>query len=65
MKKKARIDQTLVERGFFERRERAQRAIMAGEVRVGSHVFAKQQSWSIPMLRFQLARHRSLPAVAR
>jgi 23S rRNA (cytidine1920-2'-O)/16S rRNA (cytidine1409-2'-O)-methyltransferase len=41
MKKKARIDQTLVERGFFERRERAQRAIMAGEVRVGSHVFAK------------------------
>ena len=41
MKKKARIDQTLVERGFFEGRERAQRAIMAGEVRVGSHVFAK------------------------
>src|SRR5437660_10734360 len=41
MKKKARIDQTLVERGFFESRERAQRAIMAGEVRVGDHVFAK------------------------
>src|ERR1041385_1089175 len=32
MKKKARIDQTLVERGFFESRERAQRAIMAGKV---------------------------------
>jgi len=41
MKKKARIDQTLVERGFFESRERAQRAIMAREVRVGDHVFAK------------------------
>ena len=41
MKKKARIDHTLVERGFFESRERAQRAIMAGEVRVGDRVFAK------------------------
>jgi len=41
MIKKARIDQTLVERGFFESRERAQRAIMAGEVRVGDRVFAK------------------------
>jgi len=41
MKKKERIDQTLVERGFFESREHAQRAIMAGEVRVGDHVFAK------------------------
>ena len=41
MKKKARIDQTLVERGFFESRERAQRAIMAGEVRVGERVAAK------------------------
>jgi 23S rRNA (cytidine1920-2'-O)/16S rRNA (cytidine1409-2'-O)-methyltransferase len=39
--KKARIDHTLVERGFFESRERAQRAIMAGEVRLGDHVFAK------------------------
>jgi len=41
MKKKARVDQTLVERGFFESRALAQRAIMAGEVRVGDHVFAK------------------------
>ena len=39
--KKARIDQTLVERGFFASRELAQRAIMAGEVRVGDRVFAK------------------------
>jgi 23S rRNA (cytidine1920-2'-O)/16S rRNA (cytidine1409-2'-O)-methyltransferase len=41
MKKKARADQMLVERGFFESRERAQRAIMAGEVRVGERVVAK------------------------
>jgi 23S rRNA (cytidine1920-2'-O)/16S rRNA (cytidine1409-2'-O)-methyltransferase len=41
MKKKARIDQVLVERGFFESRERAKRAIMAGEVRVGDRVFSK------------------------
>ncbi len=41
MKKKARIDQALVDRGFFESRERAQRAIMAGEVRVGDQVMTK------------------------
>jgi 23S rRNA (cytidine1920-2'-O)/16S rRNA (cytidine1409-2'-O)-methyltransferase len=41
MKKKARIDQMLVERGFFESRERAQRAVMAGKVRVGERVIAK------------------------
>ena len=41
MKKKTRIDHALVERGFFESRERAQRAIMAREVRAGDRVFAK------------------------
>jgi 23S rRNA (cytidine1920-2'-O)/16S rRNA (cytidine1409-2'-O)-methyltransferase len=41
MKKKARADQILVERGFFESRERAQRAIMAGEIRVGEDLIAK------------------------
>jgi 23S rRNA (cytidine1920-2'-O)/16S rRNA (cytidine1409-2'-O)-methyltransferase len=41
IKKKVRIDQALVERGFFESRERAQRAIMAGEVRMGDRVFTK------------------------
>jgi 23S rRNA (cytidine1920-2'-O)/16S rRNA (cytidine1409-2'-O)-methyltransferase len=39
--KKVRIDNLLVERGFFESRERAQRAIMAGEVRVGERVVSK------------------------
>jgi len=41
MKKKARADQTLVERGFFETREQAQRAIMAGEVRVVEQLIEK------------------------
>ena len=40
-RKKSRIDVLLVERGFFESRESAQRAIMAGEVRIGDRVIAK------------------------
>jgi 23S rRNA (cytidine1920-2'-O)/16S rRNA (cytidine1409-2'-O)-methyltransferase len=39
--KKARLDIFLVERGFFSSREQAQRAIMAGEVRVGEMVVDK------------------------
>jgi 23S rRNA (cytidine1920-2'-O)/16S rRNA (cytidine1409-2'-O)-methyltransferase len=41
MKKKARADQILVERGLFESREGAQRAIMAAEVRVGERLIEK------------------------
>ena len=39
--KRLRIDNLLVERGFFETRERAQGAIMAGDVRVGERTIAK------------------------
>ena len=39
--KKTRIDTVLVDRGFFSSREQAQRAIMAGEVRVGEAVVDK------------------------
>jgi 23S rRNA (cytidine1920-2'-O)/16S rRNA (cytidine1409-2'-O)-methyltransferase len=39
--KKARLDTRLVEGGFFPSREQAQRAIMAGEVRVGEMVVDK------------------------
>jgi len=39
--KRLRIDDALVERGFFESRQRAQCAIMAGDVRMGDHVIAK------------------------
>ncbi len=38
---KQRLDILLVERGFFESREKAQRAIMAGSVRVGETVADK------------------------
>jgi 23S rRNA (cytidine1920-2'-O)/16S rRNA (cytidine1409-2'-O)-methyltransferase len=41
MPKKSRLDQVLVTRGFFESREQAQRAIMAGEIRLGTRVAAK------------------------
>jgi 23S rRNA (cytidine1920-2'-O)/16S rRNA (cytidine1409-2'-O)-methyltransferase len=36
-----RLDQLLIARGLFESREKAQRAIMAGQVRVGGHVVDK------------------------
>ena len=39
--KKARLDVLLVDRGFFPSREQAQRAIMAGDVRVGENVVDK------------------------
>lgn len=39
--RKSRLDIHLVEHGFFESREQAQRAIMAGEVRVGDAVVDK------------------------
>jgi 23S rRNA (cytidine1920-2'-O)/16S rRNA (cytidine1409-2'-O)-methyltransferase len=38
---KQRIDCLLVDRGFFETREKARRAVMAGEVRVGEPVVDK------------------------
>jgi 23S rRNA (cytidine1920-2'-O)/16S rRNA (cytidine1409-2'-O)-methyltransferase len=41
MAKKLRIDNLLVERGFFQSRESAKRAVMAGEVKVGEQVAAK------------------------
>lgn len=42
--KKQRIDVLLVERGLFESREKAQRAIMAGSVRIGDAVADKPGS---------------------
>lgn len=41
MAKKSRLDALLVARGLFPSREQAQRAIMAGEVKVGTRVAAK------------------------
>lgn len=41
MRKKARLDLVLVEQGLFASREQAQRAVMAGEVRLGDRVLNK------------------------
>jgi 23S rRNA (cytidine1920-2'-O)/16S rRNA (cytidine1409-2'-O)-methyltransferase len=41
MPKKLRLDQLLVEKGLFGSREQARRAIMAGEVMVGTRIVAK------------------------
>lgn len=41
MRKKSRVDISLVERGLFASREQAQRAIMAGQVRTGDRVLTK------------------------
>ena len=41
MPKKARLDVILVEQGLFASREQAQRAVMAGEVRLGDRVLNK------------------------
>jgi 23S rRNA (cytidine1920-2'-O)/16S rRNA (cytidine1409-2'-O)-methyltransferase len=41
MPKKFRLDQVLVTRGSFPSREQAQRAIMAGEIKIGTRVASK------------------------
>ena len=46
--KKTRLDIFLVDRGFFPSREQAQRAIMAGEVRVGETVVDKASAQVAP-----------------
>jgi 23S rRNA (cytidine1920-2'-O)/16S rRNA (cytidine1409-2'-O)-methyltransferase len=46
--KKTRLDIALVDRGFFQSREQAQRAIMAGEVRVGDAIIDKASSKVAP-----------------
>jgi len=41
MPKKLRLDQCLVGRGFFASREQARRAVMAGEVKIGTQIASK------------------------
>ena len=41
MPKKLRLDQVLVNRGFFPSREQARRAVMAGEVKIGTRLGLK------------------------
>ena len=39
--KRSRLDRFLVEQGFFSSREQAQRAVMAGEIKIGDQVISK------------------------
>ena len=48
MPKKPRLDQLLVNRGLFPSREQAQRAIMAGEVKIGTDVAMKASQLVAP-----------------
>src|SRR5260370_22784292 len=41
MSKRLRLDQLLLEKGLFASREQAQRAVMAGEVKLGTRIAAK------------------------
>ena len=41
MPKKLRLDQMLVARGLFSSREQAQRAVMAGEIKIGTRIAVK------------------------
>jgi 23S rRNA (cytidine1920-2'-O)/16S rRNA (cytidine1409-2'-O)-methyltransferase len=53
--KKSRIDNFLVDRGFFPSRESAQRAIMAGEVRAGDRVIIKPSEQVNPDVEITVA----------
>ncbi len=55
MSKKLRIDALLVERGLFESRERAQRALMAGEVTVGENIVTKASQLVVPEASIAIA----------
>ena len=48
MPKKPRLDQLLVTRGLFPSREQAQRAIMAGEIKIGTDVAMKASQLVAP-----------------
>ena len=61
--KKARLDVLLVDRGFFPSREQAQRAIMAGEIKIGTRVASKASELLQPDAEIEvealLQRHRT------
>src|SRR6476469_6064122 len=54
--KKSRLDQLLVTRGLFESREQAQRAIMAGEIKLGTRVAAKPSELVEPAANISVDR---------
>ena len=55
--KRSRLDLFLVEQGFFSSREQAQRAVMAGEVRIGDQVISKSSVMVEPGAAVSLQAH--------
>lgn len=55
MPKKVRLDQVLVGNGFFSSREQAQRAVMAGEVKIGTTVASKPSQLVDPSAEIAVA----------
>jgi 23S rRNA (cytidine1920-2'-O)/16S rRNA (cytidine1409-2'-O)-methyltransferase len=58
MPKKSRLDQLLVGRGFFSSREQAQRAVMAGEVMIGTQIALKPAQLIDPNVEISLMAAR-------
>ncbi|HET9418819.1 MAG TPA: S4 domain-containing protein, partial [Chthoniobacterales bacterium] len=56
--KKMRLDNLLVARGFFDSRERAQRAIMAGDVRIAERSVSKASELVAPNASISIAHRR-------
>ena len=54
MAKRSRLDVVLVEQGLFASREQAQRAVMAGEVRLGDQVLRKSSVLVEPGARLSI-----------
>jgi len=55
MPKKSRLDQFLVSAGHFHSREQAQRAIMAGEIKIGTRVASKASELVQPDVEISVA----------
>jgi len=55
--KRSRVDIFLVEQGLFPSREQAQRAVMAGEVRIGDQVVSKSSFMVAPGAEVSLRAH--------
>lgn len=64
MAKKERLDKILVEKGFFETKNKAQAAIMAGDVKINGETVTKA-GWGLELKENTKIEIKSLPFVSR
>lgn len=64
MAKKERLDKILVEKGFFETKNRAQAAIMAGDVKINGETITKA-GWGLELKENTKIEIKTLPFVSR